>query len=271
LDELVAVAEDANRAQDSCPVGAVRTVRLSAAGRGTIAYVTNPTVESVPIGVEERWLLDLQYAPSDLPGFRVDRLLPAGYERYLRVFHPFLPWDTDAAGFSADRTPTWRSLAMDAGVTFHSEIMWENLRPVLGGREGPRPYYVTQGNLDEPARTRLFVLLADASGDKPTLFYYGLAAMICGAGALLYRAPFRAIGAAENRAAADVQLLPTNRQHLYGPEYVWPVDRSWVLTTDYDLVSTYIACDRALADRLLADDVLEVLPVELTTRINGSD
>lgn len=229
----------------------------------------DPVVESLPIGVEERWLLDLQYAPSDLPGFRVDRLLPARYERYLRIFHPFLPWHTEAAGFSPDRNPTWRSLAIDAGVNFDPEIMWDSLKPILGGEDGPRPYYVTEGNLDEPARTRLFGVLADASGEASTFFYYGLAAMICGAGAQLYLAPCRAFRAVEDRAAADVRL-PINWQDLYGPEYIWPQDRSWVVATDYDLLSTYVACDAALAERLLADTVLEVLPVELTSHINGA-
>lgn len=231
--------------------------------------MSDSTVESIPIGVEERWLLDLHVAVSDLAGFRVDRLLPAGYERYVRVFNPFLPWDTDAPGFSPDKRPTWRSLAAEAGVPFSSEIMWEDLRPVLGGRDGPRPYYVTEGNLDEPARTRLFGVLADASGDKSTFFYYGLAAICTGSEAHLYRAPCRSIRAVEDLAARDMRV-PINWENLYGPEYIWPSDRSWVVMTDYDLESTYIACDAALAERLLADDVLEVLPVELTSHINGA-
>jgi len=170
---------------------------------------------------------------------------------------------------SPDKRPTWRSLAAEAGVPFSSEIMWEDLRPVLGGRDGPRPYYVTEGNLDEPARTRLFGVLADASGDKSTFFYYGLAAICTGSEAHLYRAPCRSIRAVEDLAARDMRV-PINWENLYGPEYIWPSDRSWVVMTDYDLESTYIACDAALAERLLADDVLEVLPVELTSHINGA-
>jgi hypothetical protein len=61
-----------------------------------------------------------------------------------------------------------------------------------------------------------------------------------------------------------------------GPEFVWPADRSWILNTDYDLDSTYVACDEDLAEAILADPTLEALPVSRDTwvddgadRING--
>jgi hypothetical protein len=59
---------------------------------------------------------------------------------------------------------------------------------------------------------------------------------------------------------------------LVGPEYVWPVDRSWVVNTDYDLASTYLACSQATATALDEDPVLEILPVSLDTRVDdGAD
>ena len=37
-------------------------------------------------------------------------------------------------------------------------------------------------------------------------------------------------------------------------------DRSWVVTTDYDLLSSYVGCSAESAELLLGDDVLETLP-----------
>jgi len=57
-----------------------------------------------------------------------------------------------------------------------------------------------------------------------------------------------------------------------GPEYAWPKGRAWVLNSDYDLSSSYVACDGALAGALQEDKRLELLPVTLDTRIDdGAD
>lgn len=53
-----------------------------------------------------------------------------------------------------------------------------------------------------------------------------------------------------------------------GPEFWWPQDRSWVVTTDYDLLSTYAGCSARTAELLLTDDELEALPVTLRTRVD---
>jgi len=49
---------------------------------------------------------------------------------------------------------------------------------------------------------------------------------------------------------------------------VWPEDRSWVLCTDYDLVATYIACNRALARALTDDGLLEIAEVSRRSRVD---
>ena len=46
------------------------------------------------------------------------------------------------------------------------------------------------------------------------------------------------------------------------PQLWWPDDRSWIVATEIDLVSTYIAGSRELADELMADDQLEAIRVE---------
>ncbi|MFD7442971.1 hypothetical protein [Streptomyces sp. NPDC059909] len=41
-----------------------------------------------------------------------------------------------------------------------------------------------------------------------------------------------------------------------------------MVTTDYDLLSTYVGCSAQTSELLLADDELEILPVTLQTRVD---
>ncbi len=225
-------------------------------------------VERLELGTEERWLLDLHANPEGPYVHRVRELLPDGFEHYLRVLHPFLRWDlpegteVPPAGFG-----TWRSLADEAGVEFTPEIREQSLRPVLPLRErGGRPYGLSEGQLEEPARSRLFGLLAETAVRPDVYFYYGLAAIVMGKGALLFRATMGDLDSVQRAADAASEAL---KYSIFGPEYIWPADRSWVVMTDYDLTSTYVACGWELAERLLADAVLEVVPVSLMTRVDG--
>jgi hypothetical protein len=70
----------------------------------------------------------------------------------------------------------------------------------------------------------------------------------------------------------DIDAVIEAAGYILGPTYIWPKDRSWLVATDYDLVSTYIACGSELARRLLETEGIEVLEVSLTSRIDdGQD
>jgi hypothetical protein len=56
--------------------------------------------------------------------------------------------------------------------------------------------------------------------------------------------------------------------HMPGPEVIWPDSRGWVVASDYDLVSTYVACDEQTANFLSQREELELLRVTLSTRID---
>ena len=55
-----------------------------------------------------------------------------------------------------------------------------------------------------------------------------------------------------------------------GPSFWWPADRAWFVSTDIDISSTYVGGSAELAERLLADELLEVFPAELDDPIDGS-
>ncbi len=76
------------------------------------------------------------------PVHTVAELLPDGFARYLRVFHPFLPADPrDPEKRLPGPVRTWRSLAEEVGASYHPEIMSDSLIDALGGEhEENRPY-----------------------------------------------------------------------------------------------------------------------------------
>ncbi len=212
------------------------------------------------------WLAALEHDPADGPRVhRVGELLPPGYAVYLRLFHPFLPWGVDPYSADESQRRTWKSLAVEAGATFGSELMWRSLEPVIPIIEGGgRRYQVAEGDLDPSTRRRLFSVLSAHTRSQPLYFFYGLSTLITGHGPILFRADIDSVE--QVVALARSERFST----VESPEAVWPEDRSWVFFTDYDLVSTYIACNRTLGSALAADDRLETCEVSRDTRIDDN-
>ncbi|MBM7774332.1 hypothetical protein JOD54_004536 [Actinokineospora baliensis] len=217
-----------------------------------------PGVERLPLG-PERWLVDLPQPARRADGCPLSAILPPGYSCYLRLFSPFVPWEADRAATAERRT--WRHFAEKAGVVYHAELGWNTLRPVLHPGDQDTGWEVDEGRMDPLVRDRLRSHLARHT-TEPVFVYFGLAAEVLGSPPLLYRAPVEAF---ETAVEAASQLVG---RRIADPEYIWPQARAWVVETDYDLTSSYLACDTALSAELLADDGLELLPATLHTRID---
>lgn len=221
-----------------------------------------PEVQQLEGGKPD-WLLALTQDPADKSAVhRVGELLPADFEVYLRLFHPFGPWITDETAPIDDGRRTWHSLAREAGVEFHAELQWGSLRPVLPQQGEGRRYAVAEGEVEPFTRRVLFEHLAVCEPNEPTYFLYDLSAIILGRDPALMKA--RTGDIEQVVAWAEAHELAASST----PEYVWPQGRSWVLCTDYDLASTYIACARCLGEVLLAEPRLEIEPVRLQTRVD---
>jgi ABC-type Fe3+-hydroxamate transport system substrate-binding protein len=126
---------------------------------------------------------------------------------------------------------------------------------------------VEEGRLEDPAWTALFETLAQRSANRSAYFLYDWTV----AAAVLFRADVGSYGAVQ--AVANEHLRRGGGDFPAStPEFVWPVDEEWVLNTDPDLVSTFVACDEGLANTILAHPRLEVLAVTLKSRIDrGAD
>ncbi|MDX3534595.1 hypothetical protein PV721_09470 [Streptomyces sp. MB09-01] len=205
-------------------------------------------------GTELAWLQERLGRPVTGPGHVVSELVPSGFEAYLRVFHRFEA--TDGSG----RTRKWRTWAEAAGIDFHPELSHLSLPDRHGA--GGEPVWTTEaGDLDGRSRGALARCLADVTGDQDVCFAYDLAALCWGeAEPLVRRASMAGLEAVREEAA--------DRVGSAGPEFWWPRDRSWVVTTDYDLLSTYVGCSQETAERILGEDELEALPVTPQTRVD---
>jgi hypothetical protein len=215
----------------------------------------------IPLGLVEDGRTD--------PVHTVAELLPDGYAMYLRIFHPFLPADpANPESTLPGPARTWRSLAEEVGAVYHAEIMWGTLIDALGGWESDgRPYWVSEGYLHEPVRSALIELLADGL-EVDTYFLFELAGLMFSEGhrPVLYRAALRDHRLVQAAAEEVIEWVQS------GPEFLWPLDRSWVLNTDYDLASSYLACNVSIAQRVLDSPLIEALPVSRATRVDdGAD
>jgi hypothetical protein len=223
-------------------------------------------ITAVAADEEVAWLLPGLSAPSRARVHHVDELLPQGYGRYLRLFHPFVPWASEPAeAVPKGSRRSWQSLAQEAGVTFHSELSWRSLEPVVPlVTDGGRRYSVYEGQLESFTANRLLTALVATGPAQPVFFVYSHPGCLI---ATPNHEPLAFRGLAE-----ELDVVREAAGQAPGPTYIWPEDRRWLVTTDADLVSTYVACDIEAAESLMADGELEVLAVTRNTRIDdGSD
>ncbi|MFE6041426.1 hypothetical protein [Streptomyces sp. NPDC056452] len=205
-------------------------------------------------GTELAWLQERLGRTESGAGHVVSELVPSGFEAYVRIFHRFAA--TDGSG----RTRTWKTWAEDAGISFHPELSHLTL-PDEFRFPGEPMWQTEEGVLDGPSRQALARCLAGVTGAQSVCFAYDLAAVSWGEDEPLVRRSSLADLEAVRAEVAD-------RVGEDGPEFWWPDDRSWVVTTDWDLLSTYVGCSVETAERILGDDGLEALPVTARTRVD---
>ncbi|MFG3285468.1 hypothetical protein [Streptomyces sp. NPDC048111] len=190
-------------------------------------------------------------------GHVVAELVPSGFEAYLRVFHRF------EASDGSGRTRSWRAWAEAGGVRFHAELSHWSLPDDGRGPGGTPHWYAGTGQPDERTRRALVRVLAEATGAQPVFFAYDLAAVLSGSDEpMVRRSSLDQLEAVREEMTAELGGAE-------GPEFWWPEDRSWVVTSDYDLLSTYVGCSATVAERILGSDEIEALPVTLRTRVDG--
>ena len=176
------------------------------------------------------------------------------FEVAVQVFHPWAR-DDGTGGLS------WKDLAGTLGLAWPADLNGMDL--LLRGEIYQRfEIGLNEGDFGPgPAGDRVRAHLDAALGcvtppNMPINLFYGAAAAMDGRPSTLFRV-----------ALSDVAEVRSNfvyrgtKNLIPGPEWSWPEDRSWLVHTDYDAVATDVYGSVELGDLILADEVLQALPL----------
>jgi hypothetical protein len=124
---------------------------------------------------------------------------------------------------------------------------------------------VWEGDLELNTAQALFDLLA-ADGLGPYYFAFDLPAIIRSDRheRLLYSAP-----ALDYRLTICTDVVPWSGPGVGTPTYVWPHDKRWIVWTDYDLLSTFVAATDDVAGVIACKPEIETTAMSLSDRIDS--
>jgi hypothetical protein len=184
----------------------------------------------------------------------VGALLPPTFDCYLRIFHRFV----NDEGHST----TWSERADAAGVRYHSQLSERALRRVIGGPGPEALWNAWRGLLDDESRPSLCLALHEWNHGEPVSMYFGISVQVYNEPETVIEHPITEM--------VDPKLIDSlfDRMIIQSPQLVWPRDRSWIMCVDYDLTSTYVACDSLLATRLESISELEILRTNVDERVD---
>jgi hypothetical protein len=207
--------------------------------------------QAVPDATSTQWL-----SPRLDPfGADVGSLVPRGYEAYARLFHPAFKADTEGGA----ATPvTWQQIAEANGRSAHPRMQfphvtnsWENWH----GQPGVFDIAPIEGSLPVRYAERLLQLL-DRFTATPRHCWFGCwtgygSSRLATSATATFELPQRTMYLLTGPLGSLAQSI------CAAPVYqtvniCWPDDRAWVVATDIDLESTYVAgsldCIEALLD-----------------------
>jgi len=203
------------------------------------------------------------------PGATVGSLVPPGFPAHARVFHPAVRYVGDD-----DLEVTWAEVAAANGTTAHPLMQW-------GSVTGSFEYFENddqaplwhgapaRGHLPVPVAERLVAVLRRYTA-TPADCWFGVDADLVDPAASvptldLPRGRFWLLRGPIELAAANVADEPAEQS----AGLWWPADRSWVVATDADLVTSYVAAGAACIAAILAAGDLEAAPAEPGQRVTG--
>ncbi len=210
-----------------------------------------PKVTPVDDPTPLRWLSE-RLRPGSWP-YRVDWLLPSGFPAYARVLHPagdeegrpVVPWARVAA---------WSGRLLEATSNFFDIGTRED-----GARWGSTP---EDGELNDDLLEALVEILLPAT-TTPDATWFCIWPGRAGFHLVWPDAPVFDVG--PSGSGADPYLIPAPVRAVLGdlpasPSWWWPEDRDWVVATQIDGYSTYVAGSTDVIGAILADERLEAFP-----------
>jgi hypothetical protein len=227
-------------------------------------------------------------AMSDRRG--VARVVPDGFEAYVRLLHPLegdqrwadlapaylasgtdpypYPFPEGVTSAEGDMGPALVDTlvpALTAATTLPDDCHyglwdgWGDLHPgshsvmyTRPSRRGPFDAFRSRRAIQraERVRQRAEAPLYRFVGACPVQPWWG------GRNMLLFDGPIGAVTSIGTPWPFDGTL------RRRGPQWWWPADRAWFVATEIDYPWTYAGCSSQLADRILSDPTLEAVPVD---------
>ncbi|MDP9226816.1 MAG: hypothetical protein M3P18_23830 [Actinomycetota bacterium] len=241
-----------------------------------------PSTDATPL---EWWARTL------VSGNRVRGWLPDVFEQYARILHPAYLRTETPQGIGHELA-TWSDVARWSGKVLTTQACIDDLLVrgdgALWSERGSRP---REGQLDPLYLRRLVELLAPTLGVTRDVWFLVWSGY--GDGKVYTRQYKRVAETSEQREHDDMELNPSwrgsGRRYLLfsgsigapresaesnllaeplrsvprPPNFWWPTDREWFVSTDIDFFSTYVGGSASLIGTVLEDDVLETMPVDL--------
>ncbi len=203
----------------------------------------------------------------------VEALVPKGYAAYARLFHPAITQD--------DRRVRWATVAEWSGRVHHRLMAFEGISaPRAGYGSADRPWEdePREGEMDPEDIVELSCFLSDFTSTPDHYYFavwegYGIfsaggRALFTPYGGIPLLPPVDVEKAQRIKGVAREYILYSGPPsfvdfsdfRLDGPNIWWPADRSWCVSTDIDLNSTYIGGSEECIERLISHPSLEALP-----------
>jgi hypothetical protein len=198
-------------------------------------------------------------------------LVPVGFSAYVRVFHPAyrqatkdgrpvvvpVSWSEIAAVNAKDAHP-----GMQLGALTDS---YDSSHPSQPGLFDHAP---DVGSLPDELVAPLATLLANHT-TTPDRCWFAVWSGFGGLASEVRQAPeFSAPHREYHLLSGPVDALLVEPLRDQSPNLWWPDDRAWCAATEIDLDSTYIGCDDACRDQLLALPKVEAAAIDPATGID---
>lgn len=204
----------------------------------------------------------MRHLADPLKKYSVCELVPPCFDRYARIFHPCCRVE------GKRRVPVrWAEVAACTGTRVHALMQWERIG--TSSMHGARIDYPDEGTLpasvavplggilaqhtDNPLREPCWLGVWRGYGwDYAEHVPRGTRCIDTGGGRTwdMFRAPLTMIGAPFFDGVEQTAHL------------MWAADRSWWLSTDIDLNTSYIGGSAELIEAVLGSAALEAWPVE---------
>jgi len=239
-----------------------------------------PVGTSMSVEEYEAWYAEFAWNPNNYPGLEVEQDLspaswleslladrsftvnmtaPSGYEAYARIFFPFHRSVAGADGDWHEEKVRWSDMARENGKVAHPLMEAETItQPRVGNPAGDQPSSnlspeqveaITPILVRHTTSTHGWFLLWDGFGNHSAELLRMKVPKVVH--------PWREFYLLKGPLDAYTHFADV-------PNFWWPEDRAWCLSSDTDFSWSYLAGSRACIDEVDSTPVLDALETSLT-------